>query len=150
MMENHVIMPNDIMLGAVTDMLKEGHSVIIKAKGFSMNPFIRGGEDSIEMVRCASYEPMDIVLAELRKGQYVAHRIIAMDGNKVTLKGDGNLRGVEHCLVCDISGKVVNIIKPDGRKVDCLAEQFQRRSRMWRSAPYIVRRIILAIYRRLK
>lgn len=144
-----IILPNALMLGEVSRMLAEGHSVVIMTKGTSMLPFIRGGSDSVELVKEETYGLYDIVLAEVAEGHYVLHRIIGLDGGSVTLKGDGNLKGVEKCSLSDIRGRAVSIIGKTGRKTDCLTKRFNNRSRMWRNAPYVCRRYFLAFYRRL-
>lgn len=145
---NGLILPNDVMLGTVSEMLSEGHPVIIRTKGCSMLPFIVGDRDSVELQRADSYGPYDIVLAEIKPGCYVLHRLFMLEGDSVTLKGDGNLRGVEKCSLADIKGKVTKIILPSGKEKDCLSKRFIRESRRWRLAPYIVRRAVLAIMRR--
>ena len=145
-----VILPNEIMLGEVTKMLGEGHSVVIMTKGASMSPFIRGERDSVELVREPKVEVGDIVLAQIGPGHYVLHRINAIKGEKVRLKGDGNLDGTEFCTLADICGTVSFIIRLRGRKVDCKSRSFVWWSRRWVAAPRIVRRVVLGFYRRIK
>lgn len=144
-----IVLPNAIMLGEVNNLLSEGHSVVIMTKGNSMLPFIRGDKDSVELVRQDKYAVGDIVLAQIAPGRYVLHRIIALDGEKATLKGDGNLDGTEGCRLSDICGAVEKIILPDGKEKDCRTERFSRRSAMWRRHPRIVRRYFLGFYRRI-
>lgn len=148
-MKGGIVMPNDAMLGMASEMLSEGHPVVMMTKGNSMLPFIVGDRDSVELFRADSYGPYDIVLAEVAPGSYVLHRILMLEGSAVTLKGDGNLRGVEKCELSDIKGKVSRIIGPSGRETDCSTVRFYRKSRRWRLAPYIVRRVMLAVYRRM-
>lgn len=136
------------MLGEVSRMLSDGHIVTISTKGSSMMPFIVGERDSVDLVRRDKYEVGEIVLAQIAKGHWVLHRLVAIDGDDVTLKGDGNLVGTEKCMMSDIAGSVDRIIRPKG-ETDCRTERFARRSRLWRSQPYIVRRVILAIFRRI-
>lgn len=145
-----VILPNAIMLGEVTRMLREGHSVVIMTKGASMSPFIRGERDSVELIHEEKVKVGDIVLAQINPGHYVLHRINAISGEKVRLKGDGNLDGTEACTMADICGKVSFILRPNGRKIDCSTPRFARASRRWVAAPRIVRRIVLGFYRRIK
>lgn len=144
-----VTLPNAIMLGEVTRLLQEGHTVVMMTKGNSMMPFIVGERDSVELFRTPDIMVGHIALAQIRPGHYVLHRIIAMDGDAVTLKGDGNLKGTEKCMVSDISGVVSRIIRPGKKDLDCLTKRFDMRSRRWRLAPYIFRRFYLAIYRRI-
>lgn len=146
---NSIVIPNAVILGEVSRMLSEGHSVVLMTKGGSMLPFIRGGKDSVELVRADSYGPYEIVLAEVTEGHYVLHRILSVEGSAVVLKGDGNLRGTETCRVDDIKGRVVKIISRKGKETDCLAAGFERRSRRWVHMPYLCRRVLIAIYRRI-
>ena len=144
-----IVLPNEIMLAEVSALLDEGRPVVIMTKGCSMLPFIRGDKDSVELVKRDSYSEGDIVLSQISSGHYVLHRIFALDGDRVTLKGDGNLVGTESCLISDICGTAVAIIRPDETRRDCTEPRFERRSRRWRRSPYIVRRLFLAFYRRV-
>ena len=144
------VIPNAIMLGEVSRMLDEGHSVIISTKGGSMSPFIRGERDSVELLREPKVEVGDIVLAQIAPGHYVLHRVHALDGEHVTLKGDGNLDATESCTLADICGTAVAILRRGSRRLDCTAPCWQRRFRRWVNAPRTVRRIVLGFYRRIK
>ena len=143
-----LVLPNDILLGQITDMLVQGMSVVLRTKGNSMLPFIRGERDSVELFRTDSIKENDIVLAHLDNGMYVLHRVISIDGDNVTLMGDGNIRGTEHCTLDDICGTVLYILKYNGKKIDCHSSGFLKKSARWRKLlPF--RRYILGIYRRL-
>ena len=146
---NKVVVPNSILLGEVKSMLAEGKDVVIPTKGNSMLPFIRGGRDSVNLRLLDTLEVVDIVLAEIREGVYVLHRVFAVDGNSVTLKGDGNLRNVEKCRRSDIAGTALCILKENGREVDCRGRKAMRRARAWRTMPTLFRRVFLGIYRRI-
>ena len=134
--------PNAILLAEVSDCIAGGHEVVIRTKGSSMLPFIRGDRDSVLLYRKETVEVGDIVLAEISPGCYVLHRVFAVDGDRLTLMGDGNLRGRESCRICDVKGTVKEIIHPDGSRT------VPGKGRFWRRLlPF--RRIILGIYRRL-
>ena len=142
------VLPNDVLLGEVSELLDEGRDVIIPTKGNSMLPFIKGERDSVKLRRIEDFVVGDIALAETRKGVYVLHRIFAIDGDIVTLMGDGNLRGREICRRGNVVGVVMSILKDDGREVDSRSPKAFRRARIWRRLlPF--RRIILGIYRRI-
>lgn len=148
-MEKRMYLPNDVMLTAVSEMVAEGKEVVILARGSSMMPFIVGDRDSVNLVAKDSYEVGDIVLSEVVKGRWVLHRLIAVDGQKAVLKGDGNLFGVEKCLVSDIRAYASQILPPGRKPVECDNKWFQRRSKIWRSLHPMIRRYYLAIFRRL-
>ena len=133
--------PNDILLGEVAAVLQEGREAVILPTGKSMLPFIREGVDRVALRKKDSFEIGDIVLARF-DGRYLLHRIVALDGDAVTLMGDGNLRGQEKGRTDEIVGTVSAIIRPDGRR------HAPGKGRLWRALKP-VRRYLLAIYRRL-
>jgi hypothetical protein len=105
-----------------------------------MLPFIRGGRDSVVLLKKDTVEVGDIVLVRL-PGRYVLHRVIGLEGEKVTLMGDGNISGTEECAIPDVMGTVIEIgrgkrsVKPG-------------KGKLWRALkPF--RRYILAILRRI-
>ena len=145
-----IILPNAIRLGEATRMLEEGHSVTIMTKGNSMSPFIRGERDSVTLVKKEKVEVGDIALCHLGNGRYVLHRVNAINGDKVRLKGDGNLDATEACTLSDVCGVVSVILRGEKPRFRCDSPCFKRASRRWVRAPRIVRRICLGIYRRIK
>ena len=150
MKTSKIVLPNAIMLGEVSRFLGEGRTVIIATKGSSMSPFIRGERDSVELIKKPQVAVGDIVLCQIAPGHYVLHRIKAIDGDNITLKGDGNLDGTEHCTRADVCGTVVAILRRGEKRIDCTTPGFECRSRRWVNAPRIVRRYVLGIYRRIK
>ena len=134
------VLPNKVLLEEAAQLLDEGREVTFTPLGSSMLPFIRGGKDSVTLRKKDSAEVGDIVLVRL-PGRYVLHRIIALDGDKVTLMGDGNLAGTESCTRADIMG-TVTAIQRGKRNV------IPGKGRFWRVLkPF--RRYILGVYRRL-
>lgn len=142
-----LIIPNDVLLGEVVRLVSEGEKVTIMTKGFSMLPFIIGGEDSVLLEAPKEIFPGIIALAQIRDGYYVLHRIISVEGEMVTLMGDGNLRGCEVCRMNDIVA-VATMIKKKDRQIDCLSRQHLLKARIWK-ALLPARRWILAVYRRI-
>lgn len=138
---NKISLPNDILLEEVATVLKSGREAVIIPTGNSMLPFIRGGRDRVVLRLLPSVAVDDIVLVRIGKN-YLMHRVIARDGDALTLMGDGNLSGTEHCSVSDVLGTVTEIIRPNGR------HHTPGKGHLWRTLKP-VRRIILAIYRRL-
>ena len=136
-----VQLPNDVLLSGAEVFLKEGRDVVLKTKGNSMLPFIRGDKDSVRLRKLDCLEVGDIVLARL-PGRYVMHRIISCEGDDFVMMGDGNLAGTERFNRDDVIGKVVAIIKADGKEVT------PGKGRLWKMLRPL-RRNLLAIYRRL-
>lgn len=119
-------------------LLEEGREVLFTPFGTSMLPFIRGGEDRVRLKKLPSVSPGDIVLARL-PGRHVLHRVIGMEGEELTLMGDGNLSETECCRLQDVLGTVTEIQKGSRTVVPGKAG-------FWRAARPI-RKYILAVYR---
>ena len=84
------------------------------------------------------------MLALESTGKYVIHRVIKVgDDDLLTLRGDGNLIGTEICRQEDVIGTVVEVRKPSGKVL------FPRRVKNWQKMPVLLRRVILALYKRL-
>ena len=144
-----LILPNEVVLPQVAELLAQGREVELRTKGSSMLPFIVGERDSVRLQAWADYREGDVVLAQLPGGRFVLHRIRKIEGECVTLKGDGNLDGTESCTLADIKGRAVSVIRPSGKMVDLGSPRERGRARRWVSLPRFVRRYYLAIYRRL-
>jgi len=142
MMEFSKVIDNGILLAEVGRLLSVGDDVILRAKGNSMLPFIHGDKDSVLLRKYPSVAVGDIILGEIAPSHYVLHRVIRMEGDVITLMGDGNLRGVETLSKDNVIGTVVEIIKPSGKRVKPNDGSFWRKLKPFR-------RIILGIYRRI-
>ena len=138
-------LPNDAWLGEVSQMLREGKPYAIYVKGYSMRPFIEHTRDRVFLEKRDSYHVGDAVLAQIAPGHYVLHRIIEKQGDKLTLQGDGNISGVEHCQELDVSGVVTEYIRPH-RTIPADDPKLVRRIKLWRKLRPI-RRYLLFIYK---
>ena len=134
-------LPNDVLLGEVAAVLGEGREAVIIPTGNSMLPFIRGGVDRVVLRRQEGVAVGDIVLVKIGE-RYILHRVIAREGDALTLMGDGNVRGTESCRTENVIGTVAEIIRPSGRV------RIPGRARLWRMLKPI-RRYLLALWRRL-
>lgn len=141
------IIPNELLLGEVSRLVADGETVTIMTKGSSMLPFIRGERDSVVLERPEELKPGMIVLAFVDGCRYVLHRIISVEGDVVTLMGDGNISGVERCRLSDIKAVAVQILTPR-KQIDCMSRSHLRLAAIWESM-LPVRRWILAVYRRI-
>ena len=141
--------PNADLLEYVRELVASGKTVEIPARGNSMLPSIRDGRDSIELVAPDHPAPGSIALCLLPSGNYVLHRIVSIDKRRVVLHGDGNLVGDELCRPSDILALAVAIVRPSGKRISCSDTSYNRKIRLWLSAPYFVRRVCLGILRRI-
>ena len=137
---------NEIIRNAVA-LVNEGMRVTFPVKGYSMLPFIIGSVESVDLVKPENLQVGHVVLAWVENCRYVVHRIISIEGDQVTLMGDGNVAGVEHCQLGDVAALAVNVVTPKGKHNPLYCPWRVKASRLWwRLLP--VRRWILAVYRR--
>ena len=142
----HTISDNEIIQNAIA-LVNEGLRVTFPVKGYSMLPFIVGSKESVDLVKPEHLEIGHVVLAWVEGCRYVVHRIIRIEGKQVTLMGDGNIAGVEHCTLSDVAALAINVVTPQGKHHPLYAPWRIKASRLWwRLLP--IRRWILAIYRR--
>ena len=136
------ILPNDILLAEAGALLAEGRDVELLVKGNSMLPFLHNERDSVRLRKLDTVAKGDIVLAQISPGNYVLHRVRAVDGEKLTLMGDGNVRGTERCTRADVLGTAVEFIRPDGTR------RKPGRGRCW-AVLRPIRRYLLYLYRKI-
>lgn len=150
--------PNELLLGLVRDMLRDGgkdmdtgeefrhHTATIWVKGYSMRPFLEHMRDKVVLAYPEKVLKVgDAVLAEISAGNYVLHRIIRREGEWLTLMGDGNVRGTERCRVQDVAGVVTHYVRPR-RTISADDPKLVRRIRRW-SSQLRFRRYLLLLYR---
>ena len=129
-------------------MVGEGVSVTLPVSGHSMLPFIIGGKESVILQRPDGPKVGDVVLAWVEGCRYVVHRIVRIDGERVTLMGDGNVAGREHCLMGDVKALATHVVGGDGQPRGLYTPGRMLGMRLWWWL-LPVRRYLLAIYRRL-
>ena len=139
---------NAVLLPRMVQLINEGHTVTLRLKGFSMRPFLEDGRDKAVLAQVGHPKVGDPVLAETYKGHFVLHRIISIQGERVTLRGDGNL-GVEQCRLQDIRASVVGFYRKGRKKLDLTTgRKWKTYSWLWMRL-FPIRRYLLAAYRRI-
>ncbi|MCI6671084.1 MAG: S24/S26 family peptidase [Prevotella sp.] len=139
---------NAILLPEVVKFLNEGKTVTLRLKGYSMRPFLENNRDKALLVKPSKIAVGDPVLAEISPKHYVLHRIIKIEGNDVTLMGDGNL-GVEYCKKENIVGAVIGFYRKDRKNLDSTdGWKWKLYSKVWMTLRPL-RRYLLAFYRKL-
>ena len=137
----------DIILEAIK-LVQEGISVTLPVRGQSMLPFIIGGEESVILTWPGLLQEGDVVLAWVDDCRYVVHRIIHIEYDRLTLMGDGNVVGKEHCHLNNVKAKVTHVVDKQGKRRYLYTRWRCRGARVWYWLRP-VRRYLLAIYRRL-
>ena len=138
---------NEIIEEAIR-LAREGVNVTLPVNGNSMLPFIIGGKESVILRAPGLIDVGDVVLAWVDGSRYVVHRIIRIDGDRVTLMGDGNVAVTEHCLLNDIKARVTHVVDDKDRTHYLYNWWRKSAAKVWYWLRPI-RRYLLAIYRRL-
>lgn len=138
---------NKFFMPEIIRLLNEGHSVTIRLKGFSMRPFLEDCRDKALLRKSNNPKINDVALAELNGNKYVLHRIINIQGENVTLRGDGNIL-TESCTLDDIKGIAVGFYRKGREKIE------PTNSLKWHIYSFIwtklfpIRRYLLFIYKK--
>lgn len=143
-----VELPNDKFLKEVRTLIAAGHDVTLRVRGVSMRPFLEDRRDQIVLTQPGVVKVGDAVLAEIAPGKYVYHRIVSIEGDKVTLRGDGNVYGTEQCRLEDVAAATKELIRK-GRSYSAQGKAWRYYSALWPSWPF-ARRVLLKLYRMLK
>ncbi len=141
------LLDNSVFLPLVCELIGEGHTVSIRARGNSMRPFIENDRDVVVLGKADSFKEGDVVLAEVVPGRFILHRIDAIQGEEVRLRGDGNYPGTEHCKMSNLRALMVQVVRK-GRTWSTNGMFWRIYSWLWiRCLP--ARRYLLALYRLL-
>ncbi|MBQ0021786.1 MAG: S24/S26 family peptidase [Prevotellaceae bacterium] len=147
---NKLELDNSEFLPAMLEIMNEddGHFVTIIARGNSMRPFIEDGRDKLVFGKADAIKVGDVILAEVTQGHFVCHRIERIDGEQITMRGDGNVFGTESFTVAEVRAKLI-AIKRLGKVY------YTDKSKTWKVYSFIwpklfwCRRVLLALYRLL-
>lgn len=144
-----IIKDMETMMSEIRQLISEGKTVTITAKGYSMNPFIVHLKDMITLGPCNDDQIRKgaVVLARDSRGKFVIHRIIKREGNVITLRGDGNyLSTIEKARVSDVIALMYSITKKR-RTYSVQSLRWRLYSCFWRLITP-VRRYPLALWRK--
>jgi hypothetical protein len=142
--ENGIAASDDEILAEAIRLAGEGIAVTFPVNGRSMLPFIVGGRDSVILEKPRPAQIGDVVLAYVENSRYVIHRILKIDGEIVTLMGDGNLYGVEHCRIQDIKATATHVVGKNGKRHSLDSKQARRRANLWRKLQPVRKWLLLA------
>ena len=138
---------SEVLISEVQRFIDGGQCVILPVSGNSMLPFIVGDKDKVEF--CPPPPVLqrgDVVMAKVDGDYYVVHRIVHIDGNQLTLEGDGNLGFQEHCHRGDIVAQGIAVVRHNGRTRSLTTPGSRRLWRIWMGlGPF--RRILLKVCR---
>lgn len=142
-------MTDEVIIQEAIRLVNDGLSVTFPVKGRSMLPFIIGGEESVILKRPTLIDIGDVVLALVEGQRYVVHRITAIDGARLTLMGDGNVAGTEHCMVSDVRALATHVVDAKGRQHPLYSPWRLRAAKVWRGL-LPIRRLLLIVYKLIR
>lgn len=123
-------------------------SVTFVVYGISMHPFLDSGRDKVVLVPPTPPRTGQVVLAEIEPRRYALHRIIKIDGDTITMRGDGNPLWMTEQFTADkIVGTASAFIRK-GKYVGTDSRTWRYYSAIWHAARP-ARRLLLIIYRRI-
>ena len=98
-MDKTTSISNNRFFAEVDALIKQGRSVRLKARGNSMLPLLRSGDEVLLVPPTSDNVKLWMpVLAHTDEKGIVLHRIVKIDGAKITLAGDGNVIQFEHTV----------------------------------------------------
>lgn len=84
-------LPNSVIIPEVARLVNEGKSVTLPLRGHSMRPYLEDRRDKGLLVKVdRPLKRGDVILAEISPQHYALHRIVNIDGDDITMYGDGN------------------------------------------------------------
>lgn len=139
---------NAVLLPEIVKMLGKGHTVTLPLRGYSMRPFLEDGRDKAVLKATKAPRKGDVVLAETFPGRYVLHRIITIESDIITLRGDGNI-ATEQCRKADVKAVAIAFYRKSRNVADRTdGLKWRIYSWLWLRL-YPVRRYLLFIYRKV-
>ena len=106
--------PNELFFATVEEVISEGRSVEMTVKGFSMRPFFRNGRDVVVLSPVEGALREGMVVLFRHKGAHILHRLRKIEGQRLTIEGDGNYRQREEAQMGDVVA-YVSEVRPNNR-----------------------------------
>lgn len=145
---------NPLYVAALRQQLAEVREVEIPVRGWSMRIFVEHERDKAILTLCQPdrLKVNDVVLAQIEAPTetYVLHRIIHADGNRLTLMGDGNLKGTESCRRQDVVAQVIAFRRGNRTQPDYLTSRKWRIYTWWWTRLRPIRRPLILTWRVLR
>ena len=142
-----IYIPNELFFAEVQAQIKEGKKVKIRVRGHSMLPFLRNNDEALlvaptpEQIRkgtpvVASTDELGIVL----------HRIHRIEGNRITLLGDGNIHQFEQTS----PDRIIAVVSHYYRGKHCFRTDslgMKLVGRLWMAAHPWRRNVLMAVWK---
>ena len=131
-MENNVrVLPPEILMEPLLDLVKEGKEVPLLISGNSMSPFLVHGRDTVYL-RKISERPKkgDIILYRRNSGEYILHRVFKAEANSFSFVGDAQSY-IEKGIREDQLLAVVKTVRRKGKVITSGSFWWEFFEKMW-------------------
>lgn len=130
----------------IMDCFREGLSVTFTITGSSMLPFLKHNRDQVVLAKADAehLQPGDVPLYIRDNGQYVLHRIVAVDNGTYTMLGDAQTIKEYGIRPDQIVGVAQGFIC-NGKLTDCQSRLYRRKTSWW-SRLLFMRPVLLRLY----
>ena len=110
-------LPNEIIIPKVAEYVRDGHTVTLPLRGYSMRPYLEDGRDKALLTKAPEKLKIgDVILAEISPKSYALHRIVDISGDNITMYGDGNF-SPEHIHRSDVLAIATGFYRKGSGKV---------------------------------
>ena len=117
-MENKKTIPNNLFFASVEELIGEGRSVEMTVKGYSMRPFVRDGREEVVLSPLPEGGvSVGMVVLFRYGGKHILHRLVRVEGERLTMEGDGNYRTSEVIAPEDVVAYVSEVALRGGRRI---------------------------------
>lgn len=151
--KNVMSVPNPLYVASLRSFIEEGETVQFPVRGWSMRIFVEHERDKAILKACdpQTLKKGDVVLTRIDTPDdsevYVLHRIIATDGQRLTLMGDGNQQGTETCRREDVVALVTGFLRKGRTKPDLVTSRKWRIYSWWWTRLRPLRRWLILLWR---
>lgn len=141
--------PNEILIPEIGKLVRQGHTVTLPLRGYSMRPYL---EDNRDMGLLTSPPHTirigDVILAQTAPKRYALHRVVDIENDIITMCGDGNLTP-EYVEYKDVVAIAIGFYRKGSKKLSpCDSTLYNIYWRMWVKLKFM-RRWLLLMWRML-
>ncbi|MEG1607929.1 MAG: S24/S26 family peptidase [Mucinivorans sp.] len=134
--------------------VNSGQRVTITAYGVSMLPLIGNMTDRVVLGPVSADELcVDDVVVFHYHGRLLLHRIVAINGDNLTIQGDGVLRWQERVVKADVVARAEKVVRSNGKVFVCGEPSWKQLSARWKATPFLVKYVVLHtlhLYQKIK
>lgn len=131
----------------VAEAVSAGHTATLPLRGFSMRPYLEDNRDKALLAPVPDVLKVgDVILAEIAPKRYALHRIVSIDGDNVTMYGDGNF-SPEHIKRNNVLAIALGFYRKGSDKLDSVESRWYKM--YWRTWVKLrpMRRYLLMLWR---